>query len=107
MTALTAFSSRAGKPRASLTATGCMETLMRLTPIALSAAIMLATVASAGWSQKTDDQIDPRSVELTTQAQALTAAARYQDATDLFETALAVDPRNRTAYIGLARAAQG
>jgi len=80
---------------------------MRLTPIALSAAIMLATVASAGWSQKTDDQIDPRSVELTTQAQALNAAARYQDATDLFETALAVDPRNRTAYIGLARAAQG
>jgi Tfp pilus assembly protein PilF len=84
-----------------------METLMRLTPIAVSAAIMLATVASAGWSQKTDDQIDPRSAALAQQAQALNAEARYQDATDLFETALAVDPRNRAAYIGLARAAQG
>ncbi|MFL6858347.1 MAG: tetratricopeptide repeat protein [Allosphingosinicella sp.] len=80
---------------------------MRLTPIAVSAAIMLATVASAGWSQKTDDQIDPRSAALAQQAQALNAEARYQDATDLFETALAVDPRNRAAYIGLARAAQG
>jgi Tfp pilus assembly protein PilF len=84
-----------------------METLMRLTPIAVSAAIMLATVASAGWSQKADDQIDPRSAALAQQAQALNAEARYQDATDLFETALAVDPRNRAAYIGLARAAQG
>jgi Tfp pilus assembly protein PilF len=84
-----------------------MESLMRLTPIAVTGAIILATLASAGWSQKTDDQIDPRSVALTQQAQALSAQARYQEATDLLETALAVDPRNRSAYIGLARAAQG
>jgi Tfp pilus assembly protein PilF len=84
-----------------------METLMRLTPIAVSGAIILATVASAGWSQKADDQIDARSVALTQQAQALNGQARYQEATDLLETALAVDPRNRAAYIGLARAAQG
>lgn len=80
---------------------------MRLTPIAVSGAIILATVASAGWSQKADDQIDARSVALTQQAQALNGQARYQEATDLLETALAVDPRNRAAYIGLARAAQG
>jgi Tfp pilus assembly protein PilF len=84
-----------------------MEMLMRLTPIALSAAIMLATVGSAGFSQKPDDQIDPRSTALTQQAQALSAQGRYGEATDLLETALAVDPRNRAAYIGLARAAQG
>jgi Tfp pilus assembly protein PilF len=84
-----------------------MEMLMRLTPIALSAAIMLATVASAGFSQKPDDQIDPRSVALTQQAQTLTAQGRYVEATDLLESALAVDPRNRAAYIGLARAAEG
>jgi Tfp pilus assembly protein PilF len=84
-----------------------MENLMRLTPIALSAAIMLATMASAGFSQKPDDQIDARSVALTQQAQALNAQGHYGEATDLLESALAVDPRNRAAYIGLARAAQG
>lgn len=80
---------------------------MRLTPIALSAAIMLATVASAGFSQKPDDQIDARSVALTQQAQGLIDQGRYGDARDLLESALAVDPRNRAAYIGLAHAAQG
>ena len=81
--------------------------LMRLTPIALSAAIMLATVASAGFSQKPDNQIDARSAALTQQAEALNAQAHYAEATDLLESALAVDPRNRAAYIGLAHAAQG
>ena len=80
---------------------------MRLTPIALTVAIALATMASAGQGQKPDDQIDPRSVALTQQGQALAAQARYQEATDLLESALVVDPRNRQAYIGLARAAQG
>src|SRR4051812_14228040 len=84
-----------------------MENLMRLTPIALSAAIMLAAVSSAGLSQKPDDQIDARSMALTEQAQALTAQGRYTEASDLLETALAVDPRNRQAYIGLAEAAEG
>jgi Tfp pilus assembly protein PilF len=84
-----------------------METLMRLTPIALTVAIALATVASAGHGQKPDDQIDPRSAALTQQAQAMSGQARYQEAIDLLESALAVDPRNRQAYIGLARAAQG
>ena len=80
---------------------------MRLTPIALTVAIALATVASAGHGQKPDDQIDPRSLALTEQAQALNGQGLHQQATDLFETALVVDPRNRQAYIGLARAAQG
>jgi tetratricopeptide (TPR) repeat protein len=84
-----------------------METLMRLTPIALTVAIALATMASAGQGQKPDDVIDARSVELTRQAQALAAQSRYLESTDLYETALAVDPRNREAYIGLARSAQG
>ena len=79
---------------------------MRLTPIALSIAIALATMASAGHGQKPDDQIAPASVALTEQARTLLAGARYQEAIDLLETALAVDPRNRQAYIGLARVAQ-
>jgi Tfp pilus assembly protein PilF len=84
-----------------------MEKLMRLTPIALSAALLLATVSSAGLGQRPDDQIDARSMSLTDQAQALTAQGRYGEATDLLETALAIDPRNRQAYVGLAKAAQG
>ena len=80
---------------------------MRLTPIALTVAVALATMASAGQGQKPDDQIDQRSVALAGEAQALTTQARYQEAIDLYESALAVDPRNRQAYIGLARSAQG
>jgi len=80
---------------------------MRLMPIALSAAIALATFASAGHGQRPDDQIDPRSMALVQQAQALTASAHYAEAIDLLETALAIDPRNRTAYVTLARVAQG
>ena len=87
--------------------TRIMETLMRLTPIALSVAIAVATMASSGQGQKPDDQIDSRSVSLSNQGQALNVAGRYNEATDLFETALAVDPRNRQAYIGLARSAEG
>jgi tetratricopeptide (TPR) repeat protein len=84
-----------------------MEILMRLTPIALSAAIVLATMASAGHGQRPDDQIDARSLALTQQGVTLTAAGRYSEATDILESALAVDPRNRSAYIALGKVAQG
>jgi tetratricopeptide (TPR) repeat protein len=83
-----------------------METLMRITPIALAAAIALATIASAGVGQRPDDQIDPRSTALVREAQAHSAAGRHNEAIDLLETALAVDARNRTAFIALARVAQ-
>ena len=79
---------------------------MRFTPIALSAAIVLATLASAGQGQRADDQIDARSTALAESAQGLSAAGRHNEAIDALESALAVDPRNRTAYIGLARVAQ-
>ncbi len=80
---------------------------MRLTPIALSAAIALATMASAGQGQKPDDQIDPRSIALVQKGEGLTAAGQYDQAEDVLESALAVDPRNRGAYIALALVAQG
>lgn len=83
-----------------------MELLMRLTPIALSVALAAATIASSGYGQRPDDQIDPRSAALVEQAQQLSAAGRHNEAIDLLETALAVDPRNRTAYIHLGRVAQ-
>ena len=79
---------------------------MRLTPIVLTLAIAAATMASAGQSQRPDDQIDPRSTALLQQAQAQSAAGRLDEANDLLETALVVDPRNRAAYIALGHVAQ-
>ena len=79
---------------------------MRLTPIALSLAFALATMSSAGHGQRADDQIDPRSLALLQQGQALTAAGKHGEAIDSLETALVVDPRNRAAYSSLARVAQ-
>jgi len=79
---------------------------MRLTPIVLTLAIAAATMASAGQSQRPDDQIDPRSTALVQQAQTQSAAGRLDEANDLLETALAVDPRNRAAYIALGHVAQ-
>ena len=79
---------------------------MRLMPIALSVAIAAATMASTGFGQRPDDQVDPRSAALVEQGRQLAAAGRHNEAIDLLETALAVDPRNRGAYIALARVAQ-
>lgn len=80
---------------------------MRLTPIALSISLALATMASAGHGQKPDSQIDPRSMALVQQGQALAASQQYDAAMDVLESALVLDPRNRAAYVGMARVAQG
>ncbi len=71
---------------------------MRLTPPAIGFALLLATVSSVGHSQKPDAAIDPRSMQLVTQAKADIAAGRLDEANDALETALAVDPRNRGAF---------
>lgn len=79
---------------------------MRLTPIALSVALALVTMASAGHGQRADDQVKPRSVALFQQGQALTSAGQFDQAIDALESALVVDPRNRAAFNALARVAQ-
>ena len=79
---------------------------MRLTPIALSLAIAAATMASSAFGQRADDEIDPRSAALVQQAQGLAAAGQHNEAIDLLESALAIDPRNRTAYVALGRVSQ-
>jgi tetratricopeptide (TPR) repeat protein len=55
--------------------------------------------------RKSDDQIAPRSIELQKRGEAHLAADRLNEAVDALETALAVDPRNRAAFVGLARVA--
>jgi len=83
-----------------------MEFVMRVMPIALSLAIAAGTMASTSFGQRPDDQVDPQSAALVQQAQPLIAAGQYDGAIDLLETALAVDPGNRPAYISLGRIAQ-
>jgi Tfp pilus assembly protein PilF len=70
--------------------------------------IGFATVAFAApaTSQRPDDQIAPRSLELQHRARDLMAAGKFEQAEDLLETALAVDPRNRSAFVDMARVAE-
>ena len=79
---------------------------MRFSPIALGSSLMLATLSSSGFSQKPDSQIDARSAALTAQADTARKAGKLSHAQDLYETALAVDPRNRLAFIGMAEVAR-
>src|ERR671920_1281770 len=68
----------------------------------------LAGVALAGpvSGQRSDDQINPKSVQLMHQAQTLIASGKLEQAEDLLESALAVDPRNRGAFVDIARVAE-
>jgi len=63
-------------------------------------------LAAPAFSQRTDDQILPRSAELQKQARQAVAAGKLEQAEDLLETALAVDPRNRGAFVDIARVAE-
>jgi Tfp pilus assembly protein PilF len=68
----------------------------------------MAAVALAGpvSGQRSDDQINPKSIQLMHQAKGLIAAGKLEQAEDLLETALAVDPRNRWAFVDMARVAE-
>jgi tetratricopeptide (TPR) repeat protein len=72
--------------------------------LALGAAAMF--VASPVVGQRPDNQILPRSIELQQQGQAQLAAGNLMEAGNLLETAVAVDPRNRSAFVDLARVAK-
>ena len=65
----------------------------------------LAVAAPVG-AQKADDQIAPKSIQLQHQARELLSAGKLTQAEDLLETALAVDPRNRDAFVDIARVAE-
>lgn len=78
------------------------ENVMRFTAIGAAGALLLLSVSTSLMAQRADDQIDPRSVELVKQGRAALAAGNLQGAGDALESALAVDPRNRDAYLVLA-----
>jgi Tfp pilus assembly protein PilF len=79
-----------------------MQSLPRLLLVALSGVALAAPVAG----QKADDQILPKSVELERQARESITAGKLEQAEDLLETALAIDPRNRGAFVDIARVAE-
>lgn len=78
---------------------------MRLTPPAIALAALLATVSSVSHGARPDAMIDARSLALLKQGEAAAAAGQWNAASDALETALAVDPRNRAAFIVLAKVA--
>jgi tetratricopeptide (TPR) repeat protein len=83
-----------------------MESLMQsFARILLIGATGLALAAPAA-SQRADDQIMTKSLELQRHAREAIAAGKLEQAEDLLETALAVDPRNRSAFVDIARVAE-
>lgn len=79
-----------------------MKSLSRYLIAGFAAAALAAPVAG----QRSDDQILPKSVELQKQGRELMSAGKLELAEDSLETALAVDPRNRGAFVDLARVAE-
>ena len=79
-----------------------MQPLHRLLLVGAAGVMLAAPVAS----QKPDDQIVPKSQDMVRQGETLLAAGKFEAADDALETALAVDPRNRAAFVVLARVAQ-
>jgi Tfp pilus assembly protein PilF len=79
---------------------------MRSLPRLLLMGLAGIALASPVMSQKADDQILPKSVELQREGRSLMAAGKLEQAEDVLETALAIDPRNRGAFVDIARVAE-
>jgi tetratricopeptide (TPR) repeat protein len=77
--------------------------IMRFSPAAIALSFTLALISSAGLGKQPDHIIDPKSLALMQTGDEAVQANRPQDAIDWYQTALAVDPRNRQAYIAMAR----
>jgi tetratricopeptide (TPR) repeat protein len=78
-----------------------LELIMRYSTVAAAAALTLLTISTSLHGQRPDDQIDPRSMALLAKGQAARASGNLDAASDALETALAVDPRNRAAFVTL------
>lgn len=77
---------------------------MRFTPAAVSLAALFAVTSSVSIGQK-PQSVDPRSAQWSDRGTAALAAGNLSGATDAYETALVLDPANRTAFVGLAQVA--
>jgi Tfp pilus assembly protein PilF len=77
---------------------------MRFSPAAIALSLTFAIMSSASISGQTDNDIDPRSITLLKTGDEEASAGRVDSAIGWYESALAVDPRNRAAYVAMARA---
>lgn len=78
---------------------------MRFSPVVLMLGLATSTLAVPAAGQRADDQIAPRSVEFLKRGEAALEAGNYLAADDALETALVIDPRNRRAFVVMARVA--
>lgn len=79
---------------------------MRFSPAAIALSLLLATASSMSVGKKPDTQIDPQSIALAAQGDAALKTGDADGAMGWYETALAVDPLNRAAYVGLAKVSE-
>lgn len=79
---------------------------MRVLPFAIASALALASLSTSLQGQRPPAPVSAQSVQLLTQGKAARAAGNLDGAVDLLETAVAVDPRNREAFILLAELAE-
>lgn len=78
---------------------------MRFSPLVVSLSLFLATVSSVGYSQNQDDQVSAHAQVFMDKAALAAKAEQWDEAIGLYETALALHPRNSKAYIALAEIA--
>lgn len=79
---------------------------MRVSFLALGAGLVLASMPVASDAQRADNDILPQSIALQAEGQKSQEAGDLDLAIDYYESALAVDPRNRSAIIALAQVAR-
>ncbi len=79
---------------------------MRVGFLALTAGLILASLPTASDAQRADNDILPRSIALQHEGQKAQEAGDLDSAIGLYESALAADPRNRSAIIALAQVAR-
>lgn len=80
--------------------------LMLASPAGAAKQRALEPVAAAPARGLPDSELAPLSLAMVQSGEDLLAKGQTQAATDRFEAALAADPRNRRAYLGMARAAE-
>ena len=78
---------------------------MRVTPFVLMLGIAASTMSVPVAGQRADDQIRPQSVSLVQKGEGLLAAGKYTEADDALEAALVADPKNRKAFVVMAKVA--
>jgi len=78
------------------------ELIMRFTSVAVATSLALVSISTSLSGQRPDYQVDARSMALLAQGKAARAAGDPDRATDLLETSVAVDPRNREAFVVMA-----